>query len=71
MEHTLMRTLVKTDNIWIQRCDCGLFHVHVGALTLRFEEEAFEMFLSSLGEAMSRDVMWRNVRSGKPVAGIA
>ena len=71
MEHSSMRTLVKTDTIWIQRCDCGLFHVHVGALSLRFEEEAFELFLSSLGEAMSRDLIWRNAGAGKTVAGIA
>lgn len=59
-----MSTLYKSDQLWIQRCDCGVFHVHIGGASLRFDQESFEELLSGLGQAMSRATLWRFARSG-------
>ena len=59
MHNQTLLTLYHSENTWIQRCECGVFHVHVGSTTLRFNQSAFEEFLSGLGEAMSRAAMWR------------
>ena len=59
MHHEILRTLYQSGNLWVQRCECGVFHVHVGATTLRFDQQSFEEFLSGLGEAMTRSTMWR------------
>ena len=59
MPHESLRTLYRSESIWVQRCECGVFHVHVGPTTLRFDQKSFEEFLSGLGEAMARSAMWR------------
>jgi len=59
MHQEVLRTLYRSETIWVQRCECGVFHVHVGATTLRFDQQAFEVFPSGLGEAMTRSAMWR------------
>ncbi|MEM8609097.1 MAG: hypothetical protein AAGF92_18480 [Myxococcota bacterium] len=59
MQKEVRRTLYRSGNLWVQRCECGVFHVHVGPTTMRFDQESFEEFLSGLGEAMTRSTMWR------------
>ena len=69
-----LRTLYRSEEVWIQRCDCcdcGVFHVHVGATTLRFSQAAFEDFISGLGQAMSREAMWRFSGDGVKMPGSA
>lgn len=59
MHQEILTTLYRSDNVWVQRCECGVYHVHVGATTLRFDQPSFEEFLSGLGQAMTRSTMWR------------
>jgi hypothetical protein len=41
----------------IDRCDCGIFQLHVGALTLRLEAGAARELLATLGEAVRAEAM--------------
>jgi len=66
-----MHTLYKSDQMWIQRCQCGVFHVHIGGTSLRFDQAAFEELISGLGQAMSRAAFWRFTRGDLQVRGNA
>lgn len=57
-QHTLI-TLYQSDQLWIQRCDCGVFHVHLGGTSLRFDQRSFEELISGLGQAMASATLWR------------
>lgn len=69
--HEALHTLYKNDTLWIQRCECGVFHVHLGATTLRLDQTAFEELLCGLGEAMSQAALWRFSSVGAVAAGMA
>lgn len=66
-----LETLYHSEGLWVQRCRCGVFHVHIGPTTLRFDQSGFEDFLSGLGQAMSRAAMWRFSRSASQPLGSA
>ena len=40
--------------IMVETCACGMLHVTIGAITLRFAPEAAAELSSTLGEAMQR-----------------
>ena len=71
MHHEGLRTLYQSEDIWIQRCACGVFHVHVGAVTLRFDQASFEEFFNGLGAAMSHAALWRFAGKSSPKVGTA
>ncbi|HSN84409.1 MAG TPA: hypothetical protein VLS88_17655 [Polyangiales bacterium] len=64
-------TLYRSEALWVQRCHCGVFHVHIGPTTLRFDQSGFEDFLSGLGQAMSRAAMWRFLSNESQTLGTA
>lgn len=54
-----MKTLYQSDQLWIQRCNCGVYHVHMGGTSLRFDQSSFEELLAGLGHAMAHAAVWR------------
>lgn len=66
-----LETLYDSEGLCVQRCHHGVFHVHIGPTTLRFDQSSFEDFISGLGEAMSRAAMWRFARSTSQTLGRA
>jgi hypothetical protein len=37
----------------VDRCDCGMFQLHLGAFTLRLAPEALSSLVATLGEAVA------------------
>lgn len=71
MKNDPMQTLYKSDQMWVQRCQCGVFHVHIGNTSLRLNAAAFEELVSGLGQAMSSVALWRFANGGLQVRGNA
>jgi hypothetical protein len=47
------RRLAETDIGSVDVCDCGMWQVHIGALTLRFAPAAVSELLGLLGQAVA------------------
>ena len=45
--------LAEGDVAAVDRCDCGMFQVHVAAFTLRLAPEALASLLGTLGQAVA------------------
>lgn len=53
-------TLARGEIAWVEQCQCGQMHVHVGPFTLRFQAGAIESIHATLGQALDA------LRSSRP-----
>jgi hypothetical protein len=52
----------------VDACDCGMLHLHIGAITLRLAPCAISELLATLGEAVARQTAERICTDlGEPV----
>lgn len=50
------KTLVQRRHCRIERCSCGVYHVSIGAVTLRMDEPQLTELFESLGLAIAPTV---------------
>ncbi|MGC4094404.1 MAG: hypothetical protein QM756_42135 [Polyangiaceae bacterium] len=52
-EHRSPTRLVEGNLAAVDLCECGMLHLHIGALTLRLDSDAVQDLLNTLGQAVA------------------
>ena len=60
--------LAEGDVAAVDRCDCGMFQLHVAAFTLRLAPEALASLLGTLGQAVAANVATPLKRAATDIA---